>query len=408
MRRGRPAVRRRVKDADGHHRRGAAQQPCGDPGHPLPQRGGVRAALGKHTGRNRSTIGSLVTDLVELGLVVEQDPGAIGQIGRPSPIVTLRPEVVAIAVNPEIDALTIGLVGLDGAVRRVIRHEYERIPTASEVLSITSAVISGMAVELAELTVVGIGVAVPGQVRTVDGVVRNAPHLGWHDEAFGAPLAKLTGYPVAVANDAALGALAEHEFGVGRSHENLIYVNGGASGIGGGVIVGGRLLGGASGYAGELGHVRVSSSDTRDSAGIAGTLEAEVTRAELAEVLGLTRVAPDEFDAALLADRSEPVAAVWRGRPAVGHRAGRGDQSVQPRGDRPRWLPRRVAGLRSGRAGAGGGCRHLGAVPGRGADRAGRSGCRPVDDRCRRFGLPPAAGRSGLDHRLGALGVERL
>ncbi len=269
-----------------------------------------RAALGKHTGRNRSTIGSLVTDLVELGLVVEQDPGAIGQIGRPSPIVTLRPEVVAIAVNPEIDALTIGLVGLDGAVRRVIRHEYERIPTASEVLSITSAVISGMAVELAELTVVGIGVAVPGQVRTVDGVVRNAPHLGWHDEAFGAPLAKLTGYPVAVANDAALGALAEHEFGVGRSHENLIYVNGGASGIGGGVIVGGRLLGGASGYAGELGHVRVSSSDTRDSAGIAGTLEAEVTRAELAEVLGLTRVAPDEFDAALLADRSEPVAAV--------------------------------------------------------------------------------------------------
>ncbi len=79
-------------------------------------------------------------------------------------------------------------------MRRVIRHEYERIPTASEVLSITSAVISGMAVELAELTVVGIGVAVPGQVRTVDGVVRNAPHLGWHDEAFGAPLAKLTGY----------------------------------------------------------------------------------------------------------------------------------------------------------------------------------------------------------------------
>lgn len=269
-----------------------------------------RAVLGKRTGRNRSTIGSLVTDLVELGLVVEQDPGSIGQIGRPSPIVTLRPEVVAIAVNPEIDALTIGLVGLDGAVRRVIRHEYERIPTASEVLSITSAVISGMAVELADLAVVGIGVAVPGQVRTVDGVVRNAPHLGWHDEAFGEPLARLTGYPVAVANDAALGALAEHEFGVGRDHENLVYVNGGASGIGGGVIVAGRLLGGASGYAGELGHVRVSSSEARDSAGIAGTLEAEVTRAELAEVLGLTRVAPDEFDAALLADRSAAVAAV--------------------------------------------------------------------------------------------------
>lgn len=269
-----------------------------------------RAVLGKQTGRNRSTIGSLVADLAELGLVTEQEPDSLGQIGRPSPIVVLRPEITAIAVNPEVDALTVGLVGLDGSMRRVIRHEYERIPTAAETLSITGAIIAGMSVELAGLSVIGVGVAVPGQVRVVDGVVRNAPHLGWHDEPLAEPLAAMTGYPVAVANDAALGALAEHEFGVGRGLENLIYVNGGASGIGGGVIVGGRLLGGASGYAGELGHVRVSSADARDSAGIAGTLEAEVTRAELVEALGLSRPDPAALEAALLADRSKRVAAV--------------------------------------------------------------------------------------------------
>lgn len=269
-----------------------------------------RAGLGKLTGRNRSTIASLVADLVELGLVSEQEPDSSGQIGRPSPVVVLRPEVTAIAVNPEVDALTIGLVGLDGSMRRVIRHEYQRIPTASETLSITAAIIAGMSVELAGLSVIGVGVAVPGQVRAADGVVRNAPHLGWHDEPFGEPLAALTGLPVAVSNDAALGALAEHEFGVGRGLNHLIYVNGGASGIGGGVIVAGQLLGGASGYAGELGHVRVSSSSVQDSAGIGGTLEAEVTRAELLEVLGLDSADPAAFERALLADRSAAVTAV--------------------------------------------------------------------------------------------------
>ncbi len=269
-----------------------------------------RAQLSKRTGRNRSTIASLVGDLAELGLVAERDPDPQGHVGRPSPVVSIRPEVVAIAVNPEIDALTIGLVGLDGQIRRTIRHEYDRIPTAAEVLSITAAVVAGMEVELEQLLVVGIGVAVPGQVRTEDGLVRNAPHLDWHDEPFAQPLAAATGFPVRVANDASLGALAEHEFGAGRGKDHLIYVNGGASGIGGGVIVAGSALMGAAGYAGELGHIRVSSSAVTDSAGIAGTLEAEVTRAELLEALALTRAEPSEFEAALLADRSPRIAAV--------------------------------------------------------------------------------------------------
>ena len=268
-----------------------------------------RAVLSKRTGRNRSTIASLVTDLVELGLVTEHEPDAQRQVGRPSPVVGIRQQVVAIAVNPEIDALTLGLVGLDGRVRRVIRHEYDRIPTAAEVIGITADLIAGLR-ELDGLVVAGMGVAVPGQVRTRDGLVRNAPHLGWHDEPLGGPLADATGFPVQVANDAALGALAEHEFGTGRHKDHLIYLNGGASGIGGGVISDGSPLGGTSGYAGELGHIRVSSSGRVDSAGIAGTLEAEVSRADLLEALGLARAEPGQFEEALLADRSPRVSAV--------------------------------------------------------------------------------------------------
>lgn len=269
-----------------------------------------RAALSRRTGRNRSTTASLVGDLVDLGLVIERDPDPLGQVGRPSPVVAISPDVAAIAINPEIDALTIGLVGMDGTAHRVVRYESDRIPTAAEAVNIAAAVIGGMRAELDRLLLAGIGVAVPGQVRTRDGVVRNAPHLRWYEEPFGEPLAAATGYPVAVANDASLGALAERDFGAGRGMSHLVYLNGGASGIGGGLIADGRLLSGASGYAGELGHIRVGGGTAPDTAGIAGTLESEVTRKELLDALGLDHMDPETFDAALLADRSPATRAV--------------------------------------------------------------------------------------------------
>ena len=67
-----------------------------------------RSQLTRQTGLNRSTIAALVGELVELGLVVESEPDPSRQVGRPSPIVAPHPGVLAIAVNPEVDAITIG------------------------------------------------------------------------------------------------------------------------------------------------------------------------------------------------------------------------------------------------------------------------------------------------------------
>ncbi|MDR1710802.1 MAG: ROK family protein [Propionibacteriaceae bacterium] len=267
-----------------------------------------RSQLSARSGRNRSTVGSLVADLVALGLVDEQDPAPSGMAGRPSPIVSLRPDVAAIAVNPEIDVLTISVVGLDSRIIQTIKHSYSEIPSADEAISITAAVIQGLV--SGPRRVVGVGVAVPGQVRSQDGVVTHAPHLHWIDVPFAAPLSELTGLPVAVANDASLGARAERAFGAGRGVDNLLYLNGGASGIGGGIVAGGTSLLGSHGYAGELGHVRVSDSTVRDSAGMPGTLEALVTRAQLLETVGLGCSEADLLEERLLADRSDATAAV--------------------------------------------------------------------------------------------------
>ncbi|ROP45205.1 MULTISPECIES: ROK family protein [unclassified Rathayibacter] len=255
----------------------------------LVHRGGPRSRsqLTRLTGLNRSTIAALVGELVELGVVHELQPETLNQVGRPSPIVETDPRVVAIAVNPEIDAVTVAIVGLDAEVRRRIRRT-AAVPSAEAAAALAAGAIAELVAELpVDARTVGIGVAVPGLVRDADGLVRVGPHLGWTDEPFSRMLAEATGLPVLSANDANLGALAESVLGAGRDVSHLVYLNGGASGVGAGVIVGGTPLHGIDGYAGEIGHTLVNSAGVDCHCGAVGCLETEVGRAELLRVLGL-------------------------------------------------------------------------------------------------------------------------
>jgi predicted NBD/HSP70 family sugar kinase len=249
-----------------------------------------RSALTAQTGLNRSTVAALVAELTELGLVHETDPDPTKQVGRPSPTVNADRRNVAIAVNPEVDAVTAGVVTLGGQVAETLRHETANPPTAAEAVEIAAALIGRLTAGLAaDVRVIGIGVAAPGLVRADDGLVRLAPHLKWADEPVAAMLSDATGYRVSVGNDARLGALVEHIYGSGRGVDDLVYLNGGPSGIGGGVITGGALLGGASGYAGEFGHTRAGGGGDVD-------LESLVRRSDLLAAVGRAAATPDELD----------------------------------------------------------------------------------------------------------------
>jgi predicted NBD/HSP70 family sugar kinase len=270
----------------------------------------ARSALTQSTGLNRSTIGALVGELVDLGLVVESEPGVNNRVGRPSPVVTASPDVVAIAVNPEIDAITVGVVGLDGTLHRRVRYPTGHAPTATEAATIVGAVVDGLRPDLATFArTMGIGVAVPGLVREADGVVRLAPNLEWVDEPFTAMIEEATGFVTRSANDASLGATAERYFGAGRAASDLVYLNGGASGVGAGVIVNGVPMTGISGYAGELGHTLVNSNGVRCHCGAIGCLETEVSQTALLGVLGLASADSDELDRALAASAGVPAVA---------------------------------------------------------------------------------------------------
>ena len=273
-------------------------------------RGVPRSQLTRSTGLNRSTVAALVGELVERDLLIEADPDASNQVGRPSPLALPGPRAIAFAVNPEIDAITVGVVGLGATVLRRVRRPLATSPTVADAVAVTAELIADLRAEFEEgHTILGIGAAIPGLVRARDGMVRLAPHLRWVDEPFAAELESATGVRVFAANDANLGTRAESIFGAGRGGSDLIYLNGGASGIGGGIISGGRALTGVEGYAGEFGHTLVSTQGERCHCGAVGCLETEVRRDRLVALTGLADVDSDELEAALLAGDSPEIRA---------------------------------------------------------------------------------------------------
>jgi predicted NBD/HSP70 family sugar kinase len=221
-----------------------------------------RAQLTARMGLNRSTIKALVGDLCEAGLVVETIPETGLRAGRPSHLVGPRSDTAyVLAANLGVDTVTVAAVGLGGVINA--RSEY-RLPGPGVDYEV---VIERLAAELRTLSksvkpgawLAGVGVGVPGAIRQADGFVEFAPNLGWRGVPFAQLLSQRLGLPVqtSVGNDGDLGGLAEHLRGAGRGIGHLIYLSG-EVGIGGGIVVDGRMLTGAHGYGGELGHMMVN------------------------------------------------------------------------------------------------------------------------------------------------------
>jgi predicted NBD/HSP70 family sugar kinase len=269
-----------------------------------------RASLTEATGLNRSTIADLVAELVRAGLVEERAPDPSRRVGRPSPVVAVAAGVLAVAVNPEVDALTIAAVGLDREIVRRERVELDHLLTPAETAKLVADRIDDWrSGPLTGARIMSVGLAVPGLVRAADGLVRNAPHLLWTDAPVRDLVAEATGLPAVVGNDASLGALAEHLYGAARGIDHVVYLNGGASGIGGGLIVHGMPVAGAGGYAGEFGQNRPGIAADSDRRADAGVLEDEVSRTLLLEAVGLGAADEPTLAEALAASEDPAVAA---------------------------------------------------------------------------------------------------
>jgi predicted NBD/HSP70 family sugar kinase len=239
-----------------------------------------RSELGVRTGLTRSAIRVLIGELTEFGLVDEGKAAALGTPGRPSSLV--RPNqfgALVMGIYVAVDSIEVAVVGLGGEIlhRVSVDRARGRISVDQTVADLAELVNNVWATTPGRDALVGIGVAVAGLVRRSDGLVHNAPNLGWHDVPFGAQLsaALRSTVPLTVANEADLGALAEYRRGAAIDAEDLIYISG-EVGVGGGVIVDGRPLTGVAGYGGEVGHMPVNPYGSACRCGSSGCWETEI------------------------------------------------------------------------------------------------------------------------------------
>lgn len=153
------------------------------------------------------------------------------------------------------------------------------------------------------------GVSAPGPIDVAEGVITDPPNLpGWHNVPLARILRERLGVPALLENDANCQGVAEHQFGAGRGYHDVIFVTI-STGIGGGIIIGDQLYRGASGAAGEVGHIGVSPDGPSCGAGHRGCLEAYASGTAIAARARELIAAGGLPRTARLAEHNPPVSA---------------------------------------------------------------------------------------------------
>ncbi|MEV6024763.1 ROK family transcriptional regulator [Streptomyces sp. NPDC052036] len=260
-----------------------------------------RAAVASRIGLTRAAISTLVDELIRSGLLEELGPERPGRVGRPGSALAVSGSGPAgIGAEIGVDHLAVCAVDLRGEIRaRAVRHGTNRGRLPQPVLGELAELVRQVAAEADRegLWPAGLAVAVPGLVASDARTVVRAPNLDWHDVDLGRLLP--SELPLSVDNEANFGSLAELWLG-DDTPRDFLHVSA-EIGIGGAVVVDGRLLRGTRGFAGELGHVPVRPEGPRCACGGRGCLE---QYAGEEAVLRAARLSPGEDRVELLAERA--------------------------------------------------------------------------------------------------------
>lgn len=158
------------------------------------------------------------------------------------------------AIGVDIGGTKIAVAVVDESGTILARDE--RPSPAEEPDQIVQVVADMVTALAADHPVVGVGLACAGFMDHAAGKVRFAPNVAWRDTAVGPEVQQRVGLPVLVENDANAAAWGEFSFGPARDVDDMVFITVG-TGLGGGIVLDGRMLHGAYGIAGEIGHIRL-------------------------------------------------------------------------------------------------------------------------------------------------------
>jgi predicted NBD/HSP70 family sugar kinase/biotin operon repressor len=248
-----------------------------------------RADVARRTGLSRSTVSTIIAALQAEGIVVDRDADgrAAAGGGRPPAPIALYPAAgLALGVDFGKRHLAVALADLS---HELLAEEWREMPDDYDA---TTGM--GRAAELVELVlgaagadrerVLGVGMGLPGPVHRSGLVGSSAILPGWAGTHAAERMSDLIGLPVWLRNDADLGALAEATWGAGRGASAVVYLKL-ATGIGAGIVIDGRLFGGAGGTAGEIGHTSLDETGDICRCGSRGCLETYASGAAIAGLL---------------------------------------------------------------------------------------------------------------------------
>ncbi|MFG6462569.1 ROK family protein [Roseateles sp. DXS20W] len=229
----------------------------------------------------KSTVSALTRELIAEGWLLEREVLVTGDIGRrPTPLFVDPGRLLLLGTQVGIGHVRVVLTSLTGEVLAAKSAAYDTtldVEACILALTRTMLAVAGRCGDAQQI--IGIGVGLPGGVDQARDQLVFAPHVHWHQVPFGALLREalqgtpLAGAPVFMQNDADVAALGETEFNPSPQADPLLLVLVG-EGVGAGIVVGGRLLTGARGLAGEVGHMVLQIDGPRCSCGRRGCAEA--------------------------------------------------------------------------------------------------------------------------------------
>lgn len=243
--------------------------------------GQSRVDLANALDLTKSTVSALARELIDEGWLLEREVRVTGDVGRrPTPLFVDPTRLLLLGAQVGIGVVRVVLTSLTGEVLAARSAAYDTgLAVEACILALTRTMLAVAARCGKAQQIIGIGVGLPGGVDQARDQLVFAPHVHWHQVPFGALLREalqatpLSGLPVFMQNDADVAALGETEFNPAPIADPLLLVLVG-EGVGAGLVVGGRLLTGARGLAGEVGHMVLQIDGPPCSCGRHGCAEA--------------------------------------------------------------------------------------------------------------------------------------
>ncbi len=238
--------------------------------------GGIsRVELAQRMSLTRAAVTAIAGDLMECGVICETT-SRLSSAGRPP---------ITLEINPQrgfVAGVDMGATHISILIANSAAHVLEEKETSFNIADgpeicleradvFLRETLKQAGIELENLLAIGVGV--PGPIMAEAGMVVMPPIMpGWDRYPIRATLEKRWGCPVSLNNDAELGAVGEWAFGAGRSANNLAYIKVG-TGVGAGLLLDGHIYRGATGSAGEIGHLTIDTNGAICTCGNRGCLE---------------------------------------------------------------------------------------------------------------------------------------